>query len=117
MNWFGFFLKIILIIIVAGFIWLFVESFSLGGYYVISRTFESETITNCYGSFNTSFKRDQFRNITDEQLANYNRYWSPEDYIQKNSEEEFSIFTNFGITNVTKDNCCTLQSQNATVKL
>jgi hypothetical protein len=79
------------------------------GYVRTSDIQNSLTVTDQYGYFYTNFSRDQFdpdAHVTDDQLAAYNRYWAPNDYIRQSSTETtFSILTNFGITNVTKGIC------------
>ena len=78
-------------------------------YYETSLAPESQTVMDQYGYFETNFTRENFdpeANVTSDQLVAYNRFWVPNDYIRQGSDEnEFSIFTNFGITNVSKGVC------------
>jgi hypothetical protein len=77
------------------------------GYLEISDRIASETVTGRYGYFETKFDRSDFKYpVSENELAAYNRFWAPNDYIRQGSaEHEFSIFTNFGITNVTRGTC------------
>jgi hypothetical protein len=77
------------------------------GQYDFSGAHESQTIIDQYGSFQTNFSKDQFEtNLNDEQLNLYNRFWVPNDYIkQSNDEDSFTVYTNFGIVNVSLDTC------------
>jgi hypothetical protein len=77
------------------------------GYLEVSDRLESETVTGRYGYFKTKFTMSDFKHaVSEKELAAYNKFWAPNDYIQQGSaEHEFSIFTNFGITNVTRGNC------------
>jgi hypothetical protein len=85
------------------FVWIWFNE----GQYEFSGAHESQTIIDQYGSFQTNFSKDQFEtNLTDDQLNLYNRFWVPNDYIkQSNDEDSFTVYTNFGIANVSLGTC------------
>jgi GH15 family glucan-1,4-alpha-glucosidase len=77
------------------------------GYNKISRTIQSQIVTDQFGYFWTNFTKDQFEvNISDDELAKYNKFWAPNDYIRQSYDEQvFIVYTYFGIKNVSFGEC------------
>jgi hypothetical protein len=77
-----------------------------GNNYEVSSKFETQTIMDQFGYYRTNFSESDFDiNVTKEEMALYNRFWAPDDYIRQVDDEVFEIFTNFGIANTTIRTC------------
>jgi hypothetical protein len=98
------FLKIIILLSILIFILIWV--YFKGNYYETTTTFESQTVMDQHGYFWTNFSKDKFdKNMTDRDLARYNRFWVPNDYVKQTDDLVFEIFTNFGISDVKISEC------------
>jgi hypothetical protein len=98
------FFKLVMILSISIFIiiWVYLK----GNYYQISTAFESQTVMDQHGYFWTKFSKDKFDIVLSEtDLARYNRYWVPNDYVKQTDDRVFEIFTNFGISDVKISKC------------
>jgi hypothetical protein len=75
-------------------------------YYQEANYYYSGNNLNFYGSFENNFSKNDFESIiTDEELKIYNRYWEPYEYIDIFDMDNFDIYTNFAIQNLSIGFC------------
>lgn len=76
-------------------------------FYKTSSTIQSQIVMDQFGYFWTNFSKDQFDvNLSDDELALYNKFWVPNDYIRQGYDEQvFIVYMNFGVKNVSLGIC------------